>query len=93
MHVITVIVGSAIARRRVISPGTFMPNSITATSAVSGNASSVSGTPTRLFRLPAVACTSSRLARTERVSSFVVVLPLEPAIATTGPRAAHARRR
>ena len=56
----------------------------------SGIASSVSGTPTRLLKLPLVACTSSRAPSAARGSSFVVVLPSPPHDADhrTAPRAA-----
>ena len=47
-------------------------------------ASSVSGTPTRLLRLPVVACTSSAAAERGRSSSFVLVLPFVPTTPTTG---------
>ena len=47
--------GSTNARSAATSPGWFVPISTTATSASSGMASSVSGTPTWLFRFPRVA--------------------------------------
>ena len=89
--VITAMSGSTIPRSFAISPGTFIPISITATSASSGIASSVSGTPTRLLRFPIVACTVSVAPSVARISSFVVVFPFEPPTPITVPR--HARRR
>ena len=56
----------------------------------SGIASSVSGTPMRLFRLPRVACTSSTLPSAALISSFVLVFPFVPTTPTTG--LFHARR-
>src|SRR5207249_4722283 len=58
--VITAIVGSITSRSRAISPGTLAPASTTSASASSGAPRMVSGTPTRLFRLPLVACTRYR---------------------------------
>src|SRR2546422_708317 len=91
--VITAIVGSITSRRRGISPGTLAPASTTRASASSGAPRIVSGTPTRLFRLPAVACTRYVVPSTARIISFVLVLPLEPVTATTGLPGASRRRR
>src|SRR5207247_6741347 len=78
--VIATMVGSITSRSRAISPGTLAPASTTSASASSGAPRIVSGTPTRLFRLPLVACTRYRVARTARIISLALVLPLEPLI-------------
>ena len=69
--------------RREISPGWFMPSSQTTTSESSGAASSVSGMPMRLLRLPAVAWVRRQAPKPARSMSFVVVLPTEPVTPTT----------
>ena len=62
-----------------------MPISTT-TASVSGSAeSSVLGTPSSLFWLPAVATTECAAASTSRTRFFVVVLPVEPVSAITRP--------
>src|SRR5438132_11196698 len=81
------------SRSRAISPGTLAPASTTSASVSSGAPRIVSGTPTRLLRLPLVACTRYRTASTARIISLVPVLPLEPVIATTGLAGGSARRR
>ena len=55
--VMTATRGRAHSASRVISPAWFMPISTTSTSASMGASSSVRGTPMRLLKLPAVACT------------------------------------
>src|SRR5690349_18038760 len=82
-----------ISRSRGISPGMLAPASTTRASASSGAPRIVSGTPTRLFRLPPVACTRYAVASTARIISLVLVFPLEPVIATTGLPGAKRRRR
>src|SRR2546430_3296074 len=89
----TAIVGSITVRSRAISPGTLAPASTTSDSASSGAARIVSGTPTRLLRLPTVACTRNVVPSTARISSLVLVLPLDPVTATTGLPGGNRRRR
>src|SRR6266705_1014924 len=91
--VITAIVGSITSRRRGISPGTLAPASTTRASVSSGAPRIVSGTPTRLLRLPLVACTRYVVPSTARIISLALVLPLEPVTATTGLPAASSWRR
>src|SRR2546430_6672604 len=86
-------VGSITERSRGISPGTLAPASITSASASTGAARIVSGTPTRLFRLPPVACTRYVVASTARIISFVLVFPLDPVTPTTGLPGGNSRRR
>ena len=69
------------------------PASITSASASSGAARIVSGTPTRLFRLPPVACTRYVVASTARIISLVLVFPLDPVTPTTGLPGGSRRRR
>ena len=57
MEVITTWSGSTMAPRMSISPGSLVPVSTTSTSASSGAARRVRGTPIWLFRFPSVACT------------------------------------
>ena len=72
-----------------------MPISTT-TKRVSGSAeSSVLGTPSSLFWLPAVATTEPCAASTSRTRFLVVVLPVDPVMPITVPRTCprHARAR
>ncbi len=91
--VTTPCVGSMMSRSRAISPGTLAPASTTSASASSGAARIVSGTPTRLFRFPCVACALQRVPTTRATISFVAVLPLVPVTATTGPPISRRRSR
>ena len=93
MFVITAIVGSMMSRMRAISPGTLAPASTTSASVSSGALRMVSGTPIRLLRLALVACTRYRAPNAARIISFVLVLPLDPVIATTGVPSGSMRRR
>ena len=80
-------VGAAIAARRAISPGWFMPISITAAWCAGCKRISVSGTPISLFRLPRVARRPSSpkaAARIAAIISLTVVLPLLPVTPMTG---------
>ena len=82
-------VGMAMALRRAISPGWFMPSSITAACCAASMRNSVSGTPISLFRLPRVARRPSSpwaAARIEAIISLTVVLPLLPVTPMTGMR-------
>ena len=79
------IVGWAMAARSAISPGSLMPSSITAASCVASSVKSVIGTPTRLLRLPRVNTVAwPSPVSAAATSSFVVVLPTEPVMQTTG---------
>ena len=62
-----------------------MPISTTTACVSCSAASSVLGTPSSLFWLPAVATVDSVLASTSRTRFFVVVLPVEPVSAITRP--------
>src|SRR3989338_8638987 len=75
--------GSAIATSVLISPGWFMPSSITATSGRSRSCSSDSGSPMWLFRFPLFFTTRKRTERNSAIASFVGVFPALPVIATT----------
>jgi hypothetical protein len=80
-------VGSAMALRRPISPGWFMPSSTTAERCEGLSRNSVSGTPISLFRLPRVASRLSSpwaAARIAAIISLTVVLPFEPVTPITG---------
>ena len=79
-------VGPAIRASVAISPGWFMPSSITASRCVASSRSSVSGRPISLFRLPwvaSVAC-GCQARRTAAIICVTVVLPLLPATAISG---------
>ena len=69
-----------------MSPGLPAPISSTAYSASSGSASSDSGRPISLLRLPALTCVRPCSARIDASSVFTVVLPLEPVMPTTRAR-------
>ena len=80
-------VGAAIAARRAISPGWFMPISMTAALCAALRRNSVRGTPISLFRLPRVASRPSSpwaAARMDAIISLTVVLPLLPVTPMTG---------
>ncbi len=80
-------VGAAMAARRAISPGWFMPSSTTAARWEAVRRNSVSGTPISLFRLPCVArraCSPTAAARIDAIISLTVVLPLLPVTPMTG---------
>ena len=68
--VMSATVGLATAERRVSSPLWFMPISATSTWSSSEAESTVSGSPMRLLKLPAVACTP--VARRERGGKHVL---------------------
>jgi hypothetical protein len=93
--VTTATVGLAMAARRAISPGWFMPSSTTATACTpSRRRSSVSGRPMSLLKLPSVASARSpcQARRMEATICVVVVLPLLPPTATSGNAAKRARQ-
>ena len=69
------------------SPGRLIPISRTQKRCAGSSAKTTAGTPMRLFRFPAVKCVGATSARSAAVSSFVVVLPALPVIATTRPSA------
>jgi len=90
--VITAMVGSITSRNRGISPGTLAPASTNQRLASSGAARIVSGTPTRLFRLPLVACTWYWYQHS--ADHFLGAgLPARAVTATTGLPGASNRRR
>ena len=66
------------------SPGADMPSSSTAAVCSAARRSRVRGRPYWLLRLPSVRSTGPRVARSGAVMSLVVVLPVEPVMATTG---------
>jgi hypothetical protein len=76
--------GSAMAESRASSPSWFMPISTTALRCSEVSRSSVSGTPTSLFRFPSVLREAPPAARMAPIISLVVVLPFEPVTAPTG---------
>ena len=83
--VMTPTVGRAMSTSREISPRWFIPSSTTTLRSDSDRRSRVRGRPNWLFRFPAFL---RHGAATERIAahiSFVVVLPLLPVMATTGP--------
>ena len=85
--VITPIVGCAIAASSRVSPRWFMPISNTASRCGARNASSASGRPIALLKLPGVAATASSPTAARKIAaiiSFVVVLPLLPVTTATG---------
>ncbi len=70
-----------------ISPGWFMPSSMTAALCAASSRNSVSGTPMSLFRLPRVARQRSApnaAARIAAIISLTVVLPLLPVTPISG---------
>ena len=75
--------GSAMSQRWAISPGWFVPISRTRKSASFGQLRMVIGSPMWLLKLPSVAWTLPTVERNALTSSFVVVLPAEPVMATT----------
>ena len=75
--------GSAMRTSVRISPAWFIPSSITATRAPRSSESRESGRPMWLFRFPSFRITSQRVARNVAASSFVLVFPTLPVIATT----------
>ena len=79
-------VGCAMRASSAISPGWFMPSSITAIRWWRRRPSTVSGTPMWLFRLPAVAWAASPWAvrRMDATICVTVVLPLLPVTAISG---------
>ena len=81
--VMTATLGRAARLMRVSSPAWFMPISTTRSWASSGAAKMVRGTPMRLLKLPAVACTRRPAPRPAASISLVVVLPTEPVTPTT----------
>ena len=83
----TATVGCAIAASSAVSPRWFMPSSIAATRCCARRASSVSGRPIALLRLPRVASTFAAPKCARRIDasiSLTVVLPLLPAMTITG---------
>ena len=77
---------AAIAASRAISPRWFMPSSTTTHACCGLRRSRVSGSPYSLFRLPAVLRHGARTERMAAHISLVLVLPLLPVMATSGPR-------
>ena len=86
MFVMTPWVGASVRQSSAISPGWFVPISITATSCVRLSRKSVIGTPMWLLRFPSVERTLYFSPRTFAIISFVVVLPLLPPTARKGMR-------
>ena len=82
--VTTPTVGRAMAESVAISPGWLVPSSTTAARCSAPSRRSVSGRPHWLLNDEAGLSTSPRVASTAAVSSFTVVLPIEPVMATTG---------
>ena len=76
--------GRAISHKGAISPAWFIPISQTAAVCSCVVARTVSGTPMWLFRFPRVAETRYFWESTAAVRSFVLVLPFDPVIPTTG---------
>ena len=91
--VTTATVGSMTCRYRPISPGTLAPASTTRASVSAGASRMVSGTPIRLLRLARVACTRNRVRSAAASISLVLVFPLVPVTATTGPVTRRRRAR
>jgi len=81
--VIRAMSGLAMAESREISPGWFMPISMMAHSWTGASLSRVRGMPISLFKFPWVARTSNWVAKISLVIFRVVVLPLEPVMATS----------
>ncbi len=80
-------VGSAILASTSVSPGWFMPTSMTASRCAGLRRSKVSGNPTSLLKLPAVASRSdspTACPKIDAIISLTVVLPLLPVTATSG---------
>ncbi len=71
--------------RRAISPGARMAISSTQKSSLPVASSTVSGSPTSVFRLPWVRSTWPAGESAAAMSSLVVVFPLEPVTPTTRP--------
>ncbi|OPY12130.1 MAG: hypothetical protein A4E67_00127 [Syntrophaceae bacterium PtaB.Bin038] len=76
--------GEAISVRRAISPRRFVPSSRTATSWAAVIRKTVSGSPTRLLRLPSLFSRFFSPPMMAAAISFVVVFPVLPVTATTG---------
>ena len=83
--VITATRGCAIAASRAISPRWFMPSSTTTLRCSAPRRRSVSGSPNSLFKLPSFLRQGPETAKIAAHISLVVVLPLLPVIATSGP--------
>ena len=66
-----------------ISPAWFMPSSTTAISGRVVNSMSASGSPMWLFQFPRLRITRYLAAKNSAVTSFVVVFPALPVMATT----------
>ena len=79
-------VGCAISASKAISPGWFIPNSMTAPRWNLRKRKTVCGTPIALFRLPCVAKAPSPNAQRKMLASIwvTVVFPLLPVTAITG---------
>ena len=75
--------GSATRTSVLISPAWFIPSSTTAISGRCLSSMSDSGSPMWLLKFPRLRTTRYRAARNSPVTSFVVVLPALPVIATT----------
>ena len=84
MSVYTASVGLTICARRLISPKSEMPISITAASCSGSMRNIVSGTPSSLLKFLSVLSTLNRCDKTDEIISFAVVFPTEPVIPTTG---------
>jgi hypothetical protein len=89
----TVIDGSMISRYRLISPGRLAPASTINAWVSAGASRIVSGTPIRLLRFARVAYVRYLVPSTAASISLVLVFPLVPVTAMTGPSSIRRRVR
>ena len=86
MLVMTPISGAQMCARRAISPGMLVPSSRITHSCSGASRNRVSGTPIWLLRLRSASRTLKRWETTAAVIRRVLVLPLDPVMATTAAR-------
>jgi len=84
MFVMSALFGRAISQSAAISPGAFVPISITATSDSAEIASKLNGTPISLLKLSGFLVTWNLAPSTAAMSSLTVVFPQLPVTPMTG---------